>query len=642
MKISGRIEKLAGKCLSRPLWRSAAAVIFGAAVALGLSGCKDEPDLGGPDTSDQEDTDYLDWVSCLARTCFNFAGNDGELSDVLRERLPNVTDLSTAEVVVISSDNFESACAQSGLKELYDRGGLVVITYPNDDTDNLVEEFFTDGYCPLTDSTDAILFAFNNQSKFYIIDGGEPVTTEDAEGEAVHSEDADDQHVHGDDYFHRRVECFINWIRRNYDDPDVVWSFSRAASRSSDHYDPAVTISDNYIEVYHSFPVCLHHQISDVLNKKDRLDKDSDIEYNYRMYPLYLFSCNGGDAPGDYYIVEGSVTAHNAPLWDPYTSKHVGSLNNIVGYYMRSLTSKYEIQKKSGSGKQATYTALTKPRFYHEPTPSTTTGSTTYTSGFSTEINGSLSGGFNDKNGWSLQGGLGFRCQWSKSESYTLPDVTTALQTGGSDKSITYINTVQNIRNEWDFGQWDRDYPLVCRNDMSFSNAWIWKVPYGSDGVNDGSEASFAMKITPTAVYEVYYWYRAALYGNRRTFTISGNPFIMEIKAPNRKPFGVLAVRNASNLTMAHIKIWRQEDVVNGSAPEAKVHAEIPSSYNLNELAKWKLLVGKYRIEFDMVNPDEGNKVESHWKYDNIEIKMGRDESSSTTEVSTVDAVRVN
>ena len=635
-------------------------MLFGAAVALGSSACNDDvnPDL--PDNPGQESHDD-EWDTASARVCFMSAVDDEDMSVALRERFPNVSDLSGASVAVVSGNDLRGAVGQ-GLKEFYDRGGLVVVTNPNDDTDNIVEEFFSDGYCPLVDATDAILFAFNNRDKYYTIATGYEVseggTTEEIdqtildeligkpdEGETSGWEedtiDADDEgpHEHDEDYFHLRMENFVDWVRCNYDGSGPVGVPAVAWSRGGDSYDPRVNISNDYVEVYHSFPVSLHNRISKGTgSKEDRLDSDTDIEYNYRVYPLYLFSSNGGDAPGDYYIVEGSVTAHNGRMWKPYNKKHGGCNDRVVGYYMKSLTSKYELVKSSGKS----YVTMEGLRFYHDPTPGTTMGSTSYTTGFSAEFNGSLSGSYGKADGAGGQLMLGFNCQWSKSSSQTLADVRTELTTESSDKSITYCHTVQNIHNKRDWNKWDRDYPLLSRNDMTCDNAWVWKVPYGKNGVYDDHSTSFGIRITMSAQYGAFNWWRGASWDSKHSFDVAAQSCVIEIKAPNRSRFGVFALRNASKLTVAHINIWLQGDVVDGKAPESKIHATIPSSYNRNEVAKWKLREGKYHIEFDMIDPDEGNKVVSRWKCDNVNITMGRDENSATTEVSTVDAVKID
>lgn len=660
MKLTERICGFASHCRRGSVFGSVATVISVVVVGFGMSACNDDVKPSVPDIPGQE-TIESEWTTASARVSFLSQVDDGDFNVALRECFPNVSDLSGASVAVVSGNGLKGAIGL-GLKEFYDRGGLVVVTNPNDDTDDIVEEFFADGYCPLVDSTDAILFAFNNRDKYYTIATGSEVTEggttnetdqalldeligkadeEETPGweEDTINEDEAEAHEHNEDYFHQRMESFVNWVNRIYDASGPVNEPVMALSRGSDSYDPRVNISNDYVEVYHSFPVSLHNRIDKgTRSKEDRLDCDTDIEYNYRIYPLYLFSSNGGDAPGDYYIVEGSVTAHNGRVWNPYNKGHGGCNDRVVGYYMKSLTSKYELVKRSGDS----YDTLDGLRFYHDPTPGTTMGSTTYTSGFTAEFNGSLSGSYGQSAGFGGQLSLGFACQWSKSTSQTLADVMTELTTESSDKSITYRHTVQNIHNKRNWGKWDRDYPLLSRNDMTCNNAWVWKVPYGKNGVSDNVSTSFSVRISMSAKYGAFNWWRGASWDNEQTFDVKAQSCVVEIKAPNRSRFGVFALRNASSKTVAHINIWKQEDAVDGEYPADKIHATIPSSYNSNEVAKWKLREGQYHIEFDIVDPNDGNKVVSRWKYDNVKVTMGRDEYSATTEVSTVDAVKID
>lgn len=660
MILSEYLGAFSQHCRQDAFWKSVKALILGSMAALGLSACNDDasediPDLPGQDLPGEE------WATVSAPVCFISVSDNEDLNVALRERFTNVSDLSGASVAVVSGEGLRGAIG-NGLKELYDRGGLVVVLNPNPDTDNVIEEFLTEGYCPLVDSTEAILFAFNNRDKYYTIATGPEVVeggtteevdqalldeligktdedeTSDWEKDAL-DEDGMEAHEHDEDYFHLRMKTFVEWVERNYGGYGPLGLSAKGLSRASDSYDPRVNISDDYVEVYHSFPVSLHNRIAKGTgSKEDRLDADTDIEYNYRVYPLYLFSCNGGDAPGDYYIVEGAVTAHNGRVWKPYAQPHGWCNDRVVGYYMKSLTSKFELVKSQGRD----YVPLSGLRFYHEPTPGTTMGSTSYTTGFSASFNGSLAGTYNSTDGAGGQGQLGFNCEWSKSTSQTLADVMTELTTESATKAITYRHTVQNIHNNRNWGKWDRDYPLLSRNDMICANAWVWKVPRGTNGVDDNQTSSFCIRVTMSAQYGAFNWWRGASWDSKQSFDVAEQPCVVEIKAPNRARFGVLALRNASNKTVAHIKIWKQEDVVDGEILDPKkIHATIPSSYNCNEVAKWKLREGYYHIEFDMVDASNGNNIESSWRCDNVHILMGRDENSAMTELSTVDAVKI-
>ena len=69
--------------------------------------------------------------------------------------------------------------------------------------------------------------------------------------------------------------------------------------------------------------------------------------------------------------------------------------------------------------------------------------------------------------------------------------------------------------------------------------------------------------------------------------------------------------------------------------------ANIQGSINKSQTAKKKLKAGTYYIEYDLIDPDTDNKLVSRWKISDVEVKMGNDEESSTTTVSTVNAQKI-
>jgi hypothetical protein len=64
------------------------------------------------------------------------------------------------------------------------------------------------------------------------------------------------------------------------------------------------------------------------------------------------------------------------------------------------------------------------------------------------------------------------------------------------------------------------------------------------------------------------------------------------------------------------------------------------NSWNVNEVAKRVLLEGTYTVTFEMRNANQGNKLLGRWKYENVKVKQGKTEQASTTEISTVNAVK--
>ena len=257
--------------------------------------------------------------------------------------------------------------------------------------------------------------------------------------------------------------------------------------------------------------------------------------------------------------------------------------------------------------------------------------------GTSWSVGGSLSGGYSQAQ--KLHGEASFSFSYSKtnSTSETLSDVRVEQTVNGSD--VTYKYVTQNLNpSDRDLDKLDSDYPALSRGNFIASNTWVWKVPYGKSGVTDGSTKQFQLTVSFTGSWGAYNWWRGASWGYDHTFSNdNGNTlsYKQTICAPLRQPFGVLALKNAASNTVADIKIWRQND-----APDAKPYATIQSSYNANEVAKAKLPTGKYRLEWNTYDANQGNQLTGTWKYENVEVRQGATEQDATTEISTVNAVK--
>lgn len=145
---------------------------------------------------------------------------------------------------------------------------------------------------------------------------------------------------------------------------------------------------------------------------------NTNITYNAQIYPLYLHSVQTeNSAAGDYYIVEGTITAHNGDVWTPKQFSHGGTNNRVVGYFMKELKYKVELIDKNGKH-------LQNINFYREPIPTTTVQSTSYSKGFTADFNMTLSGNYSKG---SPEVGLeaGFNLSWSSTVEQTLDDVLT-------------------------------------------------------------------------------------------------------------------------------------------------------------------------------------------------------------------------
>lgn len=610
-------------------------VFFGImAAAMCLFSCHSDEDPIPADNPEKQ------VVTSSVPTCISSTITDMEEREAIEKCFPVPASLEDAKIAFFSNTDLTGNA--KAIDDFYDAGGLVVLVNPDKDAfAKYAASYEHPASMPQKIDANLFIYAYNQSCVYSILtlpdaepsNNADAVSIDDLKAAGAYDESEDDEewdnlkqeaaHAHDDTYFIERLDNFIEWIDRTFAENTE----SRANSTG---YDPTVNISNSYRRFTTQMTVDLDNKIlSTALSGDDYLRAYGDITIDYKIYPLFMYSCNSvTDAQGDYYIVEGSITAHNADVWHPCKNKHGATRNYIIGYYMKKMNVSYTLMDQANR-------PISGLSFYQNPQPQTVNASTNYTYSSSLGLTGSLSctGKSTDEVDASLS--LGFSASWSKSHSYSLQDVKTNLST--KDAKVIYDYIVQNINNSTDYDK-SKDgngYPDLCRTDMTCQNQWIWKIPYGTAGVEDNSDVSFILEVLVQPVYATWSWYRPAYDKKEQTFDLFSNMcYSQTITPPNRKRFGVLALKNASNYTVANIKVWHQDDAA-GADP---VYT-IPSSYNVNEIAKAKLFEGTYRLEFDMINANN-NKVVATYTYGNIVVKMGANEDDSTTEVSTVNATK--
>ncbi|MDE5806883.1 MAG: hypothetical protein K2H76_02110, partial [Muribaculaceae bacterium] len=344
-----------------------------------------------------------------------------DFGKALAERFVGGASLADASIAVFTGQSLQSASV-SELKDFYNAGKLVIVVNPVPSTDEILKETLGATYSPYCDQTDVLVYAFNNQDRHFLIFDDQDIEKEETdieetdvssligkydEGELGNSEDNSEGdvsvdsveiHEHDHDYYHKRLQPFIEWVKNNVETPSRTL-LSYSSTRSGDGYNAAYNIDTNSVEVSALFPIELHNKIDKATwSNADYLNKDSDVQFTYYIYPLYVHKVSGRTegVAGDYYIVEGTMTVHNGKLWGPYQKSHGGCNNRVVGYYMTKAISLIELlddddTKDLKNNKEWKKLAvsddeppvsnkhLNNLKFYREPVPQTYMGSTTYT-----------------------------------------------------------------------------------------------------------------------------------------------------------------------------------------------------------------------------------------------------------------------
>lgn len=629
--------------------------------------------------SDIEKQKLEEWEPCNKLTYISGIENeDPDLQAVIKNRFPNQTkNLSNAEVAFVS---FTTARANAeALDDFYERGGLVVMMRPTvedfeamddllDDDDEEDEEgywddelddsmFFTD-----SEELDEIFLAFNKLDEYYtlyeekIYEGyGEEEATElsdeiEAAIRAYHDEhpvetdndtkewlyDNDDDQ--NENYFQARLDPFIDFIEEI--DKSIRHLSTRAASDDADNLKAS---PDDGFYFVKNIPISLNH----IIEKDYRWTKSSSITLKYWVTPAYMYSCNGGDKAGDYYLVRSEIIPHVTPLWE-VASKPGGMFNwgrcRIYAYWFDNMNVEYDLEDVSGRS----LSAFGDMEFYKHPIPDVDNTEVSYSNGFSWGLNGSI-----EVEGKSVKPSFGFSLEWSSDRSYAIKSIQYERNTSMNQcKYRFWAPSVALKDDDYESEQvTNGNFPAITHTEFTLNTAWVWRVLEDkSIGVTDNADTHFYLRVRVKPQFASWYHWRATAQfdSNKKVYNgYHGNSegwfeFREQLPAPSRTPFGIVALKNAASAyTVGNIKIYKQEDFEKKGL-DAPVYSAIRSSFNVNEIAKSNPLpVGTYTLVYQAIDANHDNKLLGTWKCENIEIETGSSPEEATTEISTINAVEI-
>lgn len=421
---------------------------------------------------------------------------------------------------------------------------------------------------------------------------------------------------------------FARWL-----DSISIDKLNMTRSSSFENYSSGISIDVEAQQIYVDFEVVIPrtkiHKVSEGSDPDYLDERRTHIICDYKMNPVHVFSTQeekASDYAGDYYILIGNTVARNNQCFDIYRKKHGLIQTKARGWFMTNLRTTFTLLDQNGA-------AIT-PNFYmDQPTPGTTQGSTTYSSsrtfGFNANVGAMRIGGQN--------GGLatvGFSASWTKSQSVTLPDVSTQLNTANS--VVRYDYTINNIDFNKDNDVQATGLPLVSYNDLSVNSLWAWWVPtkqYSAAG--DYSDSNFKVKIDVWANYRVQHYQSAKAFPGEIDHEYS-NSTSRDLAMPERRPFGVLQIKNVrKDEAVGHVKVWQQD------ASGNKVGDPVLESSDgacQKEFIQDKVFAGTYIVEYETFNNNTRTGI---WQVKDVVIKLGATEGLSRTLVTTIEGVKI-
>ena len=408
----------------------------------------------------------------------------------------------------------------------------------------------------------------------------------------------------------------------------VNWDL--AANGGNDGYGQKRVNIENDGERYHKQWYFTLNNFIDKYNPsgtENWLTKSGSISLDLKVCPIYMQSSNGSKA-GDYYFVTCAVTPHNNDLWGPYTHTHAASKIRIYGYWFKEMD--LEVQLLNADGSQ-----IPGLQYYERPIPENVNDSRTYSNGKTISVTGSLSGSYTENPGGGGSAGVSVGGSWTSSTSYTLTTVNYILNSSSPIVKYHYYTENVKLKDNWD--KMDEYFPPSCHSEFTGHSYWVWYVPYdasGKNGVKDGLVKNFCVKANIKATYSSWYHWRAALEydNNRKDYSVSFNTDKdFQLPQPDRTPWGIIALKNAANYEMAHVKFYREDE------KDMNHVASLTGSYSKGQEAKQALPEGTYTITYDAIDGNT-NDFLGQWIVENVKVHQGPDEATATTNVSTVDA----
>ena len=555
-----------------------------------------------------------------------------EMKEAIEEFFPLITaDMASAQVVLVGESDIK-AKSPALLKAIAGDAFIVFPAYEGvkEDVAALGIEMNTatvdgDDYYPL-------LYCYNNFGQGYTYTLWVTEDDELEEGESTWSqadwnalveankeyENEDEEAVEWKDYILSYYEAcmvsFVEWLE------DAV--VEQAQTKSTFVTDVQGNLEQLGKRCYSSFRYTLYNRIDRApLSDPDNLWGSGSVDVDIRVFPVYKQKTNLNQA-GDYYIVVSRIVPHNGNMWHPENHAHGGCRNRVYGYWFENMDVVTSLLNADGSAIDDSGID-----YFERPIPENKNQSMQYSKSRSISLGGSLNAGVGDVAGNSFGGGVSFGGTWSSSTSYALETIEFTADSS-SPSTVKYHYYTNNITLKDDMDKIDEYFPRAARSDFYANTNWAWHVGAAKD--NDTQQYRIQTKIDIT--YASWYHWRGLnpSDSNKRTYSISVPQLSWDLSAPNRVPWGVIALKNASTYEMARVNVYDSNN--------KKVDV-LTNSFSKDQVAKVSLPVGTYSIHFDLV---DGNTQQTYasYVYNNVEVHQGADEASATVAISTIDAVK--
>lgn len=545
--------------------------------ALFFTACSDDDDVPIPEENLIPDRGPMISDEKIDKPAAVLGDIPSDMKEALNTRLTHLQNVVDEETDVLFVSSSSLSTYNKEIVTIYENGGIIVVVQPETAVAN---DFFEQiGWIYELDETKKELYAFSRDHQYILDEVCDEVT------------------------INEHLNEFVSWVNKNL--KPILLSPPGSGETAIDKLIAAQSITHTYSYSLETLEAQMKW------SKPDSIKGDGNFTATYSIYPLYAFE--GQPTTGDFYIVSAEYTAHNTKMCNKDPEKYPlhkweqphGAFDcHLCGFFL----TRFSVETNLLSEGKAVVGSF--PTGY-TPTPQTTQGSTTYSSGMSWNLGADVAVG--TKNFSTIDGSVTFKggVTFSNSQTRTVSDVDIMNQS--SDNQVIYSYKVNNLPTH--VKGHVSDPPLVSVANATLYSSWIWRVAE----TKDRSDQAFYISTKPSLTYGSCHLYTSAADYHESRFDINFSDKDVQrtkLTPPNRIPTGLLEINNTFEVA------YMSEIVIKNEQGEVVYNSAGKGSISIGNAFLRYFPTGKYTVEFKA-----GNNHSSLKKYvlskGNITIERG-------------------
>lgn len=344
------------------------------------------------------------------------------------------------------------------------------------------------------------------------------------------------------------------------------------------------------------------YQVKKEVGKKDialyPVEGEGEVTLRHSIYPFYAFEKNNSN--GDYYLIKSEVAVTNDKMYQGYMrqlfqdeAQRLQTTTHICGFYLREIRVRYELVDKDGKTVGEFPTG-------HSPTPLTTVGSTTYTTGFSWSLGAQIRIGIDTLKVSPLIWNIAYKNEAKRN----IQDMD--VRNTSSDEIAKYAFTLNNLPSSNTESRYTPKLPPppLSISTNTYAQEFIWRVPSTKDF--QGDDVKFTLHQKVEIDYGVCYSLTSPLgrgprYDLEEYVETVRDSSAIEFIPPCRIPMGMLKITNKNK--GQYIK----DITIAKEGEEPKVLSK--GSFAYGKSFQIYVDVGKYDVEFKMGSTSKNVKT---------------------------------